>query len=322
MRAWRFAAIAVLLPVGLTAQEPRASLEADLTEVTVGDRLTATITVDHRADQSPQWPETLNVAPFEALGFAPTPPRIDGDLAVSVATLSLAAFELGELEIPPIRITLADANGVETVVSTDPYVVGVVSVGLDEGNDIRDVKGPLGIARDWVLMWPWLLAILAAAGVAYWLARRRRAPGDRTAPAVPPRPPYETAMDALASLEASSLLERGMVKDFHIALSQIVRTYVEGRFRIDALEMTTRELVSALHLAGTDADLLEDTRGFLEACDLVKFAKRRPETAESLRLIPVARRFVEETRPVDVTESDGDDSAERVDDALPTPEAA
>lgn len=292
-------AVAVSLAGPVTAQRSRAVLEADVTEATVGDRITATIMIEHAADQSVRWSDSVSLAPFEILGFAPGAPRVDGDRAVSEATLTLAVFELGEVAIPSLSLALVDPSGGEEVVTTDPFVIGVQSVGLDETGDIRDVKGPRDIAFAWLSAWPLLLALLLGILLAVRALRRRgdRAPGAR--PAAPPRPAHEIAYDALDRLEGSTMLERGQVKDFHIAVSQVLRTYIEDRFGIDALEMTTGELIAALRNGGFGGTLIDETRRFLDACDLVKFAKRRPDASESLALIPIARQFVDETRPAE-----------------------
>jgi hypothetical protein len=109
--------------------------------------------------------------------------------------------------------------------------------------------------------------------------------------------PHEVAHAALDRLEASTLLERGEVKAFHIEVSLIVRAYIEARFGIDALEMTTREVMVELGAGPADPAALGDCGRFLVACDLVKFAKRRPADAESRALIQVARVFVDATTP-------------------------
>lgn len=300
------ASLAVAAPVDALQAIPgaRATLDVDATEVTVGDRLNATLMVEHRADQTVMWPDSLDLSPFEVLAFSPSPPRIDGDRAVSTASIVLAVFELGELDIPPVELGLSDASGGVGVVRSDPFAIGVVSVGLDEGQDIRDVKGPRAIARDWLLLWPWLLLVGAVSGLAYWLARRRlaRGPAPAPVPVVSPAAPHEVAYAALDRLAASTMLERGEVKAFHIEVSQILRTYFEDRFGVDALEMTTREVLVELETAGIDPAVRGDSHTFLRACDLVKFAKRRPDEAESRALIQVARGVVDATVPIELPE--------------------
>jgi hypothetical protein len=103
------------------------------------------------------------------------------------------------------------------------------------------------------------------------------------------------ALEALAALEASGLLERGQVEEFHIAASDILRTSVEERFRVEALEMTTREVLQRLDDVGADASFRVGLRTFLEACDLVKFAKVRPDSRTSRDALELGRRIIVES---------------------------
>ncbi len=116
------------------------------------------------------------------------------------------------------------------------------------------------------------------------------------------RPPHEVALEALERLERSPLLERGEVKEFHIQASDILRTYVEGRFRVAALEMTTVDILRSLERIGAEPPLVEGFRNFLDPCDLVKFAKTRPSTENSLSTLRAGRRLVEETTPAPETQ--------------------
>ncbi len=45
----------------------------------------------------------------------------------------MVAFELGDLEIPSFDIGVVAPDGSEITLSTDPYLITVQSVGLDEG---------------------------------------------------------------------------------------------------------------------------------------------------------------------------------------------
>jgi len=279
-------------------ESPRATLVTDTTEIHVGDLLTARLSVRHAADAAVRWPDSLDLGPFEVSSFRPNPPVVEGDEAQTTAVLTITAFELGELEIPSIELTLVDGAGGESTVATNPVVVGVTSVGLDEGGDIRDVKGPRSIARNWLLLWPWAAALAILAILVAWVVRRRRArvaPSSR--PVEPPKPAHEVAYEALSRLESSSLLERGEIKRYHIAVSQIIRTYIEGRFRVRALELITPEIVAGLVAAGIQPELRAEVQGFLEACDLVKFARHRPGAEECRSLLALARRLVDVTRP-------------------------
>jgi len=302
------AAVALLwaLAASPVHAQSRVDTAVDTTVVTVGDRLTMTVSVDHPAGSRAELPDSMALAPFEVLGVERVPDEANGDGVRSGWKLTLTAFELGDLEIPsfPVRVVGADAS-VDSL-STDPYGIRVESVGADEGGDIRDIRGPLGIpmAR-WILaMWlilPWLVVALV-----YFLAKRLRPKGkDTPRPALGEltRPAHEVALEALEALERSGLLETGQVKEYHIAASDIVRTYVEARFRVEALEMTTREVLDGLGRVGAGPQFLEGLRDFLEACDLVKFAKARPDEAASRATTALAFKLVRNSAAIPASPS-------------------
>ncbi|MCY3698076.1 MAG: hypothetical protein OXH46_00360 [Gemmatimonadetes bacterium] len=282
----------------LRGQLPRVTIEPDTTEIHVGDPLALRLAVEHPADFAVRWPDSLSLDPFEALALEVSPPEASADGARTAAVLHVTAFELGELEIPSFILELTDGGGGTTTVSTDPVVIGVTTVGLDEGGDIRDVTGPRAIARNWLLLWPWFLLAAALAGLGYWWGRRRRRRPGRidSRPPVPTRPPHEIALEALDRLEASPLLERGEIKPYHIEVSRIIRAYLEGRYRIWALEMVTPDVISSLGHAGVDPGIRTAFERFLDACDLVKFAKWRPDDVACRNILADARSLVERTQ--------------------------
>jgi len=281
--------------------------EVDKTVVTVGDRITMTVTVDHAASAQARLPDSLSVSPFEALATRVLPVETTPDGVRSTFAITLTAFELGELEIPSVPVEVVAADGSVEELETDRYGVEVVSVGADESGDIRGIRGPFGIPISSIVVALWVLVPLLLALVLYFLVQRLRPRGeDAPRPALGPlpRPPHEVALEALDALAASSLLERGQVKEYHIAASDILRTYVEERFRVEALEMTTREVLDGLAAAGADASFRVGLRTFLEACDLVKFAKARPSEADSRAALDLGRRIVLESAAALATQSE------------------
>lgn len=123
---------------------------------------------------------------------------------------------------------------------------------------------------------------LAFAGVAFvlarWLARKRREwLASRPAPlvpAVPERPAHLIALERLDALLAEELLARGEVALFVGRLmDEVLRDYLERRYRVSAGKRTTSELIEdllAVSAPGLDLDVV---RGLLDDADLVKFAR-------------------------------------------------
>ncbi len=282
------------------AQEARIQVQADTATVFVGDRITFTVTVDHGIESLVVWPDSLDLAPFEVLEARAIPPTAREGEARSSLILTLTTFELGDLEIPSFEVAVTDPEGGRTTLATNRYGIQVLSVGLDEGGDIRDIKGPVGIPLDLLPLLLGLLAIFLIGVLARALYRRFRR-GDpelrNTGPAAPWRPPHEIALEALDRLEESSLLEKGEIKEFHIQLSDVIRTYVEGRFRVPALEMTTLDILPGLKERSLEPSILEGFEYFLNHCDLVKFAKYRPEPEAARSLLALGRHLVQDTVP-------------------------
>ena len=282
------------------AQEARIAMTVDTTEIHVGDPVTVRLSVDHPEGWVVEWPDSFDVAPFEVLHVDRAVPELaaTGDVLRSTATMVVTSFELGELELPAIAVPVTAADGTTRTLLTDPFRVGVESVGLDESGDLRDIRGPLSLARSWwaVLLWV-ALAVALAGGVAYYLHRRRRAvPESRPAvPRAPPRPFHELALEALRAVEKSSLLERGQVKEYHVRISEIIRRYIEGQFEVPALELTTGEVADGMRRASLGASITVAFQSFLERCDLVKFAKLRPGAEDSRELMGQARELVRMT---------------------------
>jgi hypothetical protein len=165
-------------------------------------------------------------------------------------------------------------------------------------NDIRDIKPPIEIPNGWEWLWWTLggLAVLLLLLVAwrYFLKRMTKIAF------VPPIPAHVRAKQKLE--EALALIAQP--KPFVIAVSDAARTYLEERFQFRAPERTTEFL---RELGGTDllaGEQKESLGGFLESCDLVKFAKYEPAETELRGLHESAMKLVEETEPKPISNSE------------------
>jgi len=297
------ALLAVSLVAHLSAQTdpPELLTTLDPDVITVGDPVRLVVTVSHAEDARVVWPDPFELDPFELVDMRLLAPVPEGNRVRSSAELTFTAFELGALTLPTFEVEVVDAAGDTVRLATDAAVVRVESVGRDEGGDIRDIKGPLAIPFSVVTLLPWLAGLVILSAAAYWLYRRyrRRRRPDVQVPVVPPRAAHETALESLDALEASGLLELGKVKTYHIRVSDIMRVYAQDRFRIDAMEMTTGGVLDGLRRTGALSGVVADFRQLLERCDLVKFAKFRPAVPTCRDLVPLGRRLVDVTTPVD-----------------------
>jgi hypothetical protein len=133
-------------------------------------------------------------------------------------------------------------------------------------DDIRDIRGPKHIFP-WGLLLAWLAggAALAIGGYAAWRWSRR------------PPPPRKLQLFeiALQRIEDSrTLMQPSSVREFSIAISDIVRGYIEDGFKLTATHRTTEEFLHDLLDSSNEAlaayrNLLAE---FLYRCDEAKFA--------------------------------------------------
>jgi Domain of unknown function (DUF4381) len=151
--------------------------------------------------------------------------------------------------------------------------------------DIRDIRGPKYLGPDW--LWPALIGgTVVLALIVYGLVRWRRSRAARILL------PHEIALQRLE--EIAALMQPARAREFSIAVSDIIRVYIEQRFHVTATRRTTEEFLRDL-LDSSDAALAEHQGllgAFLHQCDFVKFAAQSltQQNMDSLR--QSARAFV------------------------------
>ena len=278
----------------------RVSVDRD--EISIGDHLryTLTISAETGVDVSvPLFHE--RIGEFDIIDFGREPDQPQADRTILTQWYTLTIFTTGYHMLPAPRLSYTRPDGSRHEATGEALRVHVASLLTQEGQptDIRDVKPPEDVPFNWwpVLVGGAVLVGLIGIGMAlsYFLNRFRRAA------ALPPRPAHEVALEALSHLRAKRLPQAGQFEAYYVALSAIVRTYLEDGLQVRAPEMTTEEFLMAVthdtyssRLPSAHQRLLGT---FLAQADLVKFARHRPSLDESDAAYEAAKRFVEETRP-------------------------
>ena len=165
-----------------------------------------------------------------------------------------------------------------------------------EMTDIHDIKAPDFLAFNPAWIWYGLFAlfgILLIIIVLMLLKRRKKEVTPQKA--VPRSPPEETAYGLLKEL--LPLLESDGRK-FYFGLSAIIRGYIQDRFGINALEMTTEELTPEIRALEMDQSLKEGLASLFHAGDPVKFADKTAIRPDMLRHYEFVHDFIGKTTPV------------------------
>jgi hypothetical protein len=152
-----------------------------------------------------------------------------------------------------------------------------------------------------------LLAIALGALLA-WLLMRWWQKRDRPEPQPPPPPPpWETAFAELRELERrrAHAIAEGRTDQWVDAVSDSIRAYLGRRYGFHGLESTTDEIAGQLDLEKSLAVAPVEVIGFLDQCDLVKFAKASLADDASHTLIDDALALVDRTRPTSLSHEGG-----------------
>ena len=198
---------------------------------------------------------------------------------------------------PFVPTPLAPPASPTSPASQPPPAAAPLSAGATE--DIRDIRGPKFMLPRWLLLAliaGAVLLSLSAYGLWRWLRRRRR-----------PRAllPFEIALQRLEEMRA--LMQPSQAREFSIAVSDVVRRYIEERFGVTATHRTTEEFLHDL-LGSSHAPLARHRAllaEFLQQCDLVKFAGMSLTLQNMESLHHSARAFVLETAKPDATAAHG-----------------
>lgn len=216
--------------------------------------------------------------------------------------LILQAFDSGLYVLPPVAYIV----GRDTFES-NPLSLKVLPVPVDTTKDIIGIKPVETVPFklfDWVpdwmadYWWAWLLALLLIAGSLYYYFKWYRHGRNPLKPEKKRLPPYEEAIINLEALKQRQLWQNGQEKEYFTGLTDILRVYIDRRFGINAVEMTSSEIVRTLKQRNETRAVNEQLTMILEMADIVKFAAVRPLADDNEMAYQRAVNFVEQTKPV------------------------
>ena len=218
-----------------------------------------------------------------------------------ISDVLITSFDSGFYYIPPFRYILNKDTFI-----TETLSLKVVPMEVDTtkaGFDIKGVQKPPFVLWDYIsnttLVIIGIVLFLIALGLLYWFWWRRREHPEEIISPESLLPPHIKAMNALEEVKESKLWQNGQEKEYYTRVTDILREYIDERFHVNAMEMTSSEIISILR-RNEDAKLVNHKlKEILEMADFVKFAKMRPLPEDNEAVMRNAITFVEETKPVE-----------------------
>lgn len=308
-RIYTYRVLLLLLLAGYTsfAQEEKAGARIDAAQITVGDQARLFVEAQHNpATSKLQWaaiPDTFNGLEVVEKGKIDT--IKNGNIVTYKQRVLITGFDSGMHVVPRFIFTVLPNSGTPQTLQTDSFPILVQPVAVDTTKPFKGIKDIVGVESSWkdyigYIIGGILLAVLIAVVIVY--LRKRKQPAPAPIPEGPKETPNEKAIRLLVELEQQKLWENNNPKEYHTQLVDILRIYMEERFGVNVMELTSDEILHkvALHKEMTSHRMLLSNIFYI--ADLAKFAKAQPTPQEHMAAMDYAKQFIMATKPVVVVE--------------------
>lgn len=278
--------------------------QLDTNHILIGEQAHFSLDIQYPSEAKVEFP-ILNDTINEAIEIV----NIEIDTLSNSANLkhfkfnyTITAFDSGYYAIPPQQLKILESGD---SIESQALIFAVSTYQIDTTQTkIFDIKAP--IEAPWTLTefleenYPYLIAAILLLGLiilAIWLYRKRKLHDKKPERVVIPKEAaHVIAFRNLNALKEKKLWQNDRVKLYYIELSDIIRTYIENRYRLLALESTTQELLDSIaHNKYFSDEQLIMLKQILNTADMAKFAKAKPLANENDLAFQNAYKLVEDT---------------------------
>lgn len=283
----------------------KATLEPN--EILIGQQSTYKLELIQPATEKVSWPQfsdtlATNVQILEKLK-TDTAKISDGRISITTEYL-VSSYDSGFYYIPEQIFETATEK-----VTSNPVGLTVNTVQVNEQtDDINAEKNIMSAPFSWIELARWsgigLAAVLIIAIIVLLLMRFVFNKKVTILPETPEvvLPAHVVALQKLEQIKTEKIWQQGQIKQFYTDITDVIREYLSGAYGINAMEMTTDEIV-ALVKKNKDLDEIRLVlKDMLELSDLVKFAKFVPLENENEKAVLDAFMIVEKTTKEEETE--------------------
>lgn len=292
----------------------------DTNMILIGDHVKLQFEVNQPEDLNLKFPELQDtiIKEIEILKKSPIDSIIENGKLFLKQEWLITSFDSGLYLIPRLPFAFTNPNdGLPDTIFSPSRYLGVNTFELDTTNAIFDIKMPVPAPLTIREVAPWvggglLLAILVL-GIVYFIKLRKGNEQIFVKRQKPKEPAHLFAYRKLDELKNKKLWQQGKVKEFYSELTEILRMYIEFRYDIMSLEMTTDETNQAIKTTGIiDDETREMLHDILSLADFVKFAKMNPLPDENDKSLKNGYIFIDRTKPViQVDEDDNEKEVEQ-----------
>lgn len=297
---WSFFLMLCVLSLNGFSQNTTVGARLDKQSILLGDqtvlRLSASVPANGKIE-FPQLSDTISSkVQIVEIGKLDTVKQ-SADRWVISRAYTITAFDAGVQTIPAFKFVGPDGD-----LLTDPLPLQVQEVKVDTTKGVFDIKQPMTVKYgfmdwmydNWGLVLLGVLVVILLLGVWFYYRKRKK-----IKPAVvevkPTVPADVTAIRKLELLRDKKLWQQEEVKQYYSELTDIVREYLEQRYKIPAMEQTSEEIFASIKHLDISAQNRARLQEVLLLADLVKFAKQKPMATDNEQSMESALVFVRES---------------------------
>lgn len=216
----------------------------------------------------------------------------------------ITSFDQGQYALPPLSMQRMTKDGVIDTLVFDSQLLDVKTMPVDTATfQLHDIKGQIKYPITFKEALPWVGAVLGILGVIaliVWLVIRYSK--KRGAEAEKKEPAHIVAFRKLDKYKGNKMWAPEKQKAFYSGVTDALREYIDARYDIGAMEMTTAEIMKELKKTDISEELQIGLKELFERADYVKFAKYIASDEENAAALPLAVRFVASTYQMEVEE--------------------
>lgn len=242
---------------------------------------------------------------------------IENNRQVVKKDILITSFDSALYLLPPIMAI----DGSDTVLSGQVALkVSTIPVNVDKPEEFYDIKDvwspPFVLADYYVWIFGILLALFLICVIGYIIQKIRNKESILpTKKAELKLPPYEQAKKELDEIREQKLWQQGRSKEYYTQLTDTLRRYLAERFYINAMEMTSYEIIQIVSKNEDCKPVYQNLQQILNLSDFVKFAKLNPLPDENNMSLQNAYLFIDETKekplPVEEEKSEEEENTEK-----------
>jgi len=298
--------IFLMLPNLLLSQ--KATLEKD--NILIGDQIKLNLQIDKNKGKDIQFPVFENNI-IDGIEIIERSDIKGVNESKSLRqSYTITSFEDSVFEIKPF-IFKVDGKEVKTnplrlkVSNYKPDSAFVAKLDTTQQIPITDIKpiedAPMTFKEFFSRFW-WIFVIVILGIIAFFVYKYFKNKPKSEAPIFskpkPKIPAHVIALQKLEELKKQELHKKNL-KTFYTEMSNIIRNYIEDRFKIPALEQITTEIINDFNKTEfANNDMNNKLQELLSLSDMVKFAKDKPDDYKNEMMIEYAFSFINYTKEI------------------------